>query len=112
MKTKEEYGGLWRTRGSLLDNSIELCLVGYKSLNKEYVQYKSKVSNNVIFADVKDEGEKPDEIFRICELMLPGGTRMNVGDQAKSGWMTLMDDGLENEVDTEVEEKVEMEVEE
>ena len=28
-------------------------------MNKEYVQYKSKVSNNVIFANANPDGHKP-----------------------------------------------------
>lgn len=58
VKTNEDHS-LHRTASNLFDNSIEICLVGYKSLNKEYVQYKSKVSNNIIFANPSPLGHKP-----------------------------------------------------
>ena len=77
---------------SLFKNAIEICLVGYKSQTKDYVQYKSKVSNNLIFAE--DSGQKPDEIYQICELMLPGGKRLDFANHPREGWFTLIDDSL------------------
>jgi hypothetical protein len=41
------------THGYYFMHSFEICLVGYKCPPGEHVEYFSKISNNLIFAEVK-----------------------------------------------------------
>lgn len=50
MKLKD--GKVNMTHGYYFMHSFEICLVGYKCPIGEHVEYYSKISNNLIFAEV------------------------------------------------------------
>ena len=50
---KLKNNDIFLTCGYYFMHSHEICLVGMKCPLGEHVEYKSKVSNNVIFAEVK-----------------------------------------------------------
>ena len=51
VKLKE--GKVNMTHGYYFMHSFEICLVGYKCPIGEHVEYYSKISNNLIFAEVQ-----------------------------------------------------------
>lgn len=80
------------THGYYLMHSFEMCLVGYKCPPGEHVEYNSKISNNVIFAEVRQKSRKPDEMYEIIELMLPGSKKIELfarNHNLRNGWFSL-----------------------
>lgn len=41
-------------------HSSEVCLVGYKCPPNEFIEYKTKISNNLIVAEIRKKSQKPD----------------------------------------------------
>jgi len=73
-------------------HSSETCLVGYKCPPKEYVEFRSKVSNNIILAEVRKKSQKPQQIYNIIELMMPGSKKIELfarNNNLKVGWFSL-----------------------
>lgn len=73
-------------------HSTQSCIVGYKCPATEKVEYRSKVSNELMIADVKDKAEKPDQLYAIIDLMMPGSKRVELfarNHSLKEGWLLL-----------------------
>jgi len=73
-------------------HSFEMCLLGYKCPQGEYVEYNSKVSNNIIFADIRKKFQKPDELYEIIDLMMPGAKKIELfarNHNLRPGWFSL-----------------------
>ena len=51
------------THGYYFMHSFEICLIGYKCPPGEHVEYFSKISNNLIFAEVKKKSQKPGYFY-------------------------------------------------
>jgi mRNA (2'-O-methyladenosine-N6-)-methyltransferase len=72
--------------------SFEMCLVGYKCTQGEHVEYNSKISNNIIFSEAKKNNLKPNELYEIIELMMPGAKKIELfasNQNLRSGWFSL-----------------------
>lgn len=73
-------------------HSTETCLVGYKSPAGERVEYRSKVSNDLIIADIRKKSQKPDQLYTIIDLMMPGAKKVEVfarNNNLRQGWLSL-----------------------
>jgi len=80
------------THGYYFLHSYEICLVGYKTVPGENVEFVPRVSNNVIFADINGKSEKPAEIYSIIELMMPGAKKIELfarNNNLRHGWFSL-----------------------
>ena len=65
------------------------CLIGYKCPLGNKAEYRTKVSNNVIFARAQQGVNKPLEIYEIADLMMPGGKKLEFGGKSQKGWLNL-----------------------
>lgn len=73
-------------------HSFEICLVGYKCPVGEHVEYHSKISNNIIFSEVRKKSQKPDEIYDIVDLLMPGAKKIELfarNNNLRPGWFSL-----------------------
>lgn len=73
-------------------HSSEVCLVGYKCPPNEYIEFKSKVSNNLIVAEIRKKSQKPDQIYTLIDLLLPGSKKIELfarNNNLKHGWLSL-----------------------
>jgi N6-adenosine-specific RNA methylase IME4 len=70
-------------------NSKSTCLVGYKCPIGNKAEYRTKVSNNILFAKSLEGMEKPAEIYEIADLMMPGAKKLEFGNDAQKGWLNL-----------------------
>jgi len=73
-------------------HSFEMCLLGYKCPPGEHVEYNSKVSNNIVFADVRIKYQKPEELYEIIDLMMPGAKKIELfarNHNLRPGWFSL-----------------------
>ena len=73
-------------------HSFEICLVGYKCQQGERVEYISKISNNLIFADIRTKSQKPDEMYEIIELLMPGAKKIEIfarNNNLRPGWFSV-----------------------
>lgn len=89
---KTKNGRVYLSHGYYLMHSFEICLVGYKCPSRKRVEYFSKVSNNIIFADVRSKSQKPDELYEIIELMMPGAKRLEIfarNNNLRHGWFSI-----------------------
>jgi N6-adenosine-specific RNA methylase IME4 len=100
------------THGYYLLHSTELVLIGMKSfsMNKkkglggigpappkenemtQRLQYISKVSNDVIFARVKRQSQKPEQLYQVIESMMPGSRKVELfarNNNIREGWLSL-----------------------
>jgi N6-adenosine-specific RNA methylase IME4 len=83
---------IWLSHGYYFMHSYELCLVGYKCPIKEHVEFYSKVSNNLIFAEFRGKSQKPDELYEIIETMMPGSKKIEIfarNNNVRPGWLAL-----------------------
>lgn len=80
------------SHGYYFMHSYELCLVGYKSTPGVSLDYRSKISNNIIFAETRKKSQKPDQIYDIIELMFPGSKKIELfarNNNLRPGWFSL-----------------------
>lgn len=89
---KIKDGKVWYSHGYYLMHSYEICLVGYKCPPKEHVEFYSKVSNNLIFAEIRAKSQKPDELYEMIDLMMPGSKKIEIfarNNNVRAGWFAL-----------------------
>lgn len=89
---KTKRGKVYLSHGYYLMHSYEICLVGYKCPPGQHVEYFSKVSNNLIFAEVRSKSQKPEEIYEIIEMMMPGSRKLEIfarNNNLRQGWFSL-----------------------
>lgn len=53
--------------------------MGYKCPLGNKAEYRTKVSNNIIFSRQLAGVKKPSEIYEIADLMMPGAKKMEFG---------------------------------
>lgn len=73
-------------------HSSEVCLVGYKCPPNEYVEFKSKVSNNLIVAEIRKKSQKPDQIYTLIDILIPGAKKVELfarNNNLRPGWLSL-----------------------
>jgi mRNA (2'-O-methyladenosine-N6-)-methyltransferase len=83
---------IYLSHGYYFMHSYEICLVGYKCPVGETLEYNSKVSNNLIFANVRRKSQKPDELYEIIDLMMPGARKVELfarNNNLRTGWFSL-----------------------
>jgi hypothetical protein len=69
-----------------------MCLVGYKTVPGDSVEFVPRASNNVIFAYIIRESQKPVELYEIIELMMPGAKKIEFfarNHNLRNGWFSL-----------------------
>jgi mRNA (2'-O-methyladenosine-N6-)-methyltransferase len=89
---KTKRGKVYLSHGYYLMHSYEICLVGYKCPTGSHVEYFSKVSNNIIFSEVRGKSQKPDEIYEIIEMMMPGSKKLEIfarNNNLRKGWFSI-----------------------
>ena len=80
------------THGYYFMHSFEICLVGYKNIPGNAVEFRARVSNNLIFSEVKEKSQKPEELYKIIELMMPGSKKIELfarNHNLRHGWFAL-----------------------
>ncbi|KAK4532764.1 hypothetical protein CCYA_CCYA13G3621 [Cyanidiococcus yangmingshanensis] len=85
---KKRRGKLHVSHGYHFMHSSEICLIGIK----RPCEFIGKVSNDVIFAEVREKSRKPDELYHIIEAMLPGTTKIELfarNHNLRKGWLSL-----------------------
>ncbi len=72
-------------------NNKEICLVGYKSFQNSKINLKTRVSNNLLFADWNPHYplQKPSEIYDIASMMISNGKKLELGHEGIDDWLTL-----------------------
>lgn len=83
---------IYLSHGYYFMHSFEICLVGFKQKPGDHVEYHSKVSNNIIFSEVRNKSQKPDEIYEVIELLMPGSKKIELfgrNNNLRAGWLTL-----------------------
>lgn len=79
-------------KGNYLMRSTETCLVGIKRSGRDNVDYIPKVSNDLIFSNVKKRFQKPLQLYGIIEKMMPGARKIELfgrNHNIRKGWLTL-----------------------
>ncbi len=80
------------SQGNHFMHSFEMCLLGYKCPSGESLEYKSRVSKNLIFAEVRKKSQKPEFLYEIINQMMPGSKRIELfarNHNLRSGWFSL-----------------------
>lgn len=73
-------------------HSTELCLVGMRSQPGARVEFIHKVSNDLLFAQVREPSEKPLEMYEIIERMMPGARKIELfarNNNLRRGWLSV-----------------------
>lgn len=73
-------------------HSSETCLVGYKCPPNDYFEFKSKVSNNLIVAEIRKKSQKPDQVYTLIDLLVPGAKKIELfarNNNLRKGWLSL-----------------------
>lgn len=89
---KNHNGNVAIGQGFYFLHSTETCLVGVKYLKGEVLEFISKVSNDVIFAEIRERSRKPDQLYQIIERMLPGSRKIELfarNHNIRKGWLSL-----------------------
>jgi N6-adenosine-specific RNA methylase IME4 len=76
------------SQGFYFLHSTEVCLIGVKS----GVDFIKRVSDDVIFAEVREKSRKPDELYEIVEQMMPGARKIELFARnwnVRPGWLSL-----------------------
>ena len=78
--------------GRFFMRSSVMCLIGYKSPSSDRVEFRSKIANDIIVSDIKKNSQKPDQLYTIIDLMMPGSRKVEIfakNNNLKSGWLSL-----------------------
>ena len=73
-------------------HSTETCLVGFKCPPGEKVDYHPLISNDLLIADVRKKSQKPDQLYTIIDLMMPGAKKIEIfarNNNLREGWLSL-----------------------
>lgn len=69
-------------------HSTETCLVGIK----RPFEYIGKVSNDAVFAEVREKSRKPDQLYHIIDAMAPGAQKVELfarNHNIRKDWLSL-----------------------
>lgn len=78
-----------KPKKQLFVNIKSTCLVGYKCPLGNKAEYRTKISNNIIFSKAQEGLKRPAEIYEIADLMMPGAKKLEFGGQPQKGWLSL-----------------------
>ena len=73
-------------------HSSETCLVGYKCPPNQYIQFNSKISNNLLIAEIRKKSQKPDQIYTLIDLLMPTANKIELfarNNNLREGWLSL-----------------------
>lgn len=79
-------------KGRFFMKSTVMCLVGYKSPSNDRVEFRSKIANDIIVSDIKKNSQKPDQLYTIIDLMMPGSKKVEIfakNNNLKPGWLSM-----------------------
>jgi mRNA (2'-O-methyladenosine-N6-)-methyltransferase len=79
-------------KGKFFMRSSVMCLVGYKSPSGDRVEFRSKIANDIIVSDIKKNSQKPDQLYTIIDLMMPGCKKVEIfakNNNLKNGWLSM-----------------------
>lgn len=91
-RSKSSNTGIHVSTGYYFLHSAEICLVGVKHSKNARLEYISKVSNDVIFGKIGIQSQKPDELYEIIDLMVPGARKVELfarNHNVRKGWLSL-----------------------
>lgn len=81
------------THGYYFMHSFEICLVGFKQGSKaDQVSYFSKVTNNIVFGEVRKKSQKPNQVYEIIDYLMPGAKKIELfarNNNLRPGWFSL-----------------------
>lgn len=89
---KLREGKIYLSHGYYLMHSYEICLIGYKCPMGDTVEYISKVSNNLLFANIRKKSQKPEELYDLIDMMMPGSKKCEIfarNNNLRPGWFSL-----------------------
>ena len=94
---KLHNNNIYLSTGYYFMHSFEICLVGYKDDGSARTpQFGSeslrKMQNNVLFGEVRKKSQKPDQLYEIIELMMPGSTKIEIfarNNNLRPGWFSI-----------------------
>ena len=92
MWIKTKNGKIHISHGFYFLHSSEMCLVGYKGSNERRVPHYSKISNNLIIAEIRKKSQKPDEMYDLIDLLMPKGKKIELfarNNNLRKGWLSL-----------------------
>ena len=67
-------------------------MVGYKCPPNESIEFKSKVSNNLIVAEIRKKSQKPEQIYSLIDILIPGAKKVELfarNNNLRPGWLSL-----------------------
>ena len=73
-------------------HSSETCLVGYKCPPNQFIQFNSKISNNLLIAEIRKKSQKPDQIYTLIDLLMPTANKIELfarNNNLREGWLSL-----------------------
>lgn len=88
---KLREGKVYLSHGYYFMHSYEICQIGYKCPMGETVEYISKVSNNLLFANIRKKSQKPDELYDIIDMIMPGSKKCEIfarNNNLRPGWFS------------------------
>ncbi|KAL6043029.1 N6-adenosine-methyltransferase, variant 2 [Balamuthia mandrillaris] len=82
------------SQGYYLLHSSEICLIGVKCKENggKNLDFIPKVSNDVIFAEIREKSRKPDQLYHVIERMAPGCRKIEIfarNHNLRPGWLSL-----------------------
>lgn len=90
---KTASGNIAISQGYYFLHSSEICLVGVKYDAKgKSLEFISKTSNDLLFAEIREKSRKPDQLYHIIERMVPGGRKVEIfarNHNMRPGWLSL-----------------------
>lgn len=88
---KLQNGKVFTSPGFYFMHSHEICLVGMKRTSR-VVEFNSKISNNIIFSEIRAKSQKPEEIYEIIDLFMPGARKVEIfarNNNLREGWFSI-----------------------
>ena len=80
------------SHGYYFMHSFEMCLVGFKSPPGEPIEYNTKISNDVLFGEVRAKSQKPEELYELVDVLMPGSRKIELfarNHNLRPGWFSL-----------------------
>lgn len=92
IRTQNEEKKVEIAQGRFFMRSSVMCLIGYKSPSNDRVEFRSKIANDIIVADIKKNSQKPEQLYTIIDLMMPGSKKVEIfaqNNNLKKGWLSM-----------------------
>jgi len=83
---------IYLSHGYYFMHSFEMCLIGYKCPPGEQIEYNTKICNDVLFGEVRAKSQKPEELYEIADMLMPGSKKIELfarNHNLRPGWFSL-----------------------